>query len=145
VKAAVRLAAPADVPAIAAIEAASFPCPWSERTFDQEIVNEFSIFKVLAAQKEVLGFYDLWVCGDEAHLLNVAVAPAYRRRGYGTALVRDAVEEARRAQCTRIILEVRPANEAARALYAAFGFRKIGERPHYYADGERADVMATEL
>ncbi|UCH78335.1 MAG: ribosomal protein S18-alanine N-acetyltransferase [Candidatus Coatesbacteria bacterium] len=144
-KVALRLAAPADLPAIVAIEAASFPCPWSERTFSQEIANEFSTFKVLAGEEQVIGYYDLWVCADEAHLLNVAVAPAHRRRGLGTALVRDAVEEARRARCTRIILEVRPANEAALALYAAFGFRKIGERPHYYADGERADVLGKEL
>lgn len=143
--AAVRLAAPADVPAIAAIEAASFPCPWSERTFAQEIANAFSTFKVLAGAEEILGYYDLWVCADEAHLLNVAVAPEHRRCGFGTVLLRDAVEEARRAACTRIILEVRPGNEAARALYGGFGFQKIGERPHYYADGERADVMAKEL
>jgi len=144
-KADLRLATVADVPAIAAIEATCFPCPWSERTFAQEVANEFSTFKVLAAEGEVLGYYDLWVCADEAHLLNVAVAADYRRRGYGTALLRDAMAEAVRARCTRIILEVRPTNEAAQMLYAVFGFFKIGERPHYYADGERADILAKEL
>lgn len=144
-KAELRLAAAADVPAIAAIESATFPSPWSEGTFYLEIQNDISTFKVLMAGGEVIGYYDLWICGGEAHLLNVAVASPDRRRGYGRMMLEDAMEEARRARCERVVLEVRISNVAAISLYEEFGFEKVAQRPRYYADGENADIMVKEL
>lgn len=137
-----RPAAPADVSAIVAIESATFPCPWSERTFYLELGNDISKFKVLAFGDEVIGYYDLWICGDEAHLLNVAVAAPSRRRGYGKMMLEDAIGEAQRAGCLRVVLEVRMSNVAAISLYEKFGFEKVAQKPRYYADGETADIMA---
>ena len=140
-----RPAARADVPAIVAIESATFPCPWSEGTFYMELENDVSKFKVLDLGDEVIGYYDLWICADEAHLLNVAVAPPNRRRGYGEMMLEDAMSEARRAKCARIVLEVRIGNVAAIGLYEKFGFKKVAQRPRYYADGENADIMVKDL
>jgi ribosomal-protein-alanine N-acetyltransferase len=134
-----------DLAAIMAIEAASFPCPWSEASFIHEFANDISVFKVLLVEGRVVGYYDLWACADEAHLLNVAVAKERRRRGYGSAMLADVVAEAEAAGCVRIFLEVRPGNAAAIHLYEAFGFRKIATRPRYYADREDADVMVKEF
>lgn len=134
-----------ELPAIMAIEAASFPCPWSETSFVHEFTNDISVFKVLVVEGNVAGYYDLWACADEAHLLNVAVAEEHRRRGYGTMMLADVVEEARAAGCVRIFLEVRPGNAAAIRIYEAFGFRKVATRPRYYADNEDADVMVKEV
>ena len=144
-KAALRLAVPEDVPAISAIEEAAFPCPWPERAFYGEMENDLATFKVLTAGARVIGYYDLWICADEAHLLNVAVAEAERRRGYGYAMVEDVVAEAVRRGCRRVVLEVRPGNCAAIKLYEKFGFKKVTRRPRYYADGEDAEVMSKNL
>jgi ribosomal-protein-alanine N-acetyltransferase len=143
--AALRPAKPADVPAISAIERAAFPCPWSEQALFGEMSNDLATFKVLSLEGKVIGYYDLWVCADEAHLLNVAVAASERRRGYGTAMVEDAVEVARGRGCRRVFLEVRPGNKAAVKLYENFGFKMVARRPHYYANGEDADVMLKDL
>ncbi len=140
-----RPAAAADVPAIVAIEGATFPCPWSEGTFYREVENDISKFKVLALGDEVIGYYDLWICGDESHLLNIAVAVANRRRGYGKMMLKDIIGEARRAECLRIILEVRADNAAAIGFYEAFGFKKVAQTRHYYADGEDADIMLKDI
>ncbi len=140
-----RLAEQGDVPAIRAIEEVEFPCPWPERVFRGEVENDLATFKVLTAEERVIGYYDLWVCADEAHLLNVAVAAAERGRGHGTAMMEDVLEEAKRASCRRIVLEVRPGNTAAIKLYEKFGFVKVSSRPRYYADGEDADVMIKTL
>jgi ribosomal-protein-alanine N-acetyltransferase len=140
-----RAAALADIPAVVAIESATFPCPWSEGTFCLEIENGVSRFKVLVLGDEVIGYYDLWICADEAHLLNVAVAAANRRQGHGRMMAEDAMREAVRAKCVKMVLEVRTSNVAAISLYEKFGFKKVAQRPRYYADGENADVMMKEL
>jgi ribosomal-protein-alanine N-acetyltransferase len=133
------------VQAISTIEKTVFPCPWPERALYGEIENDLATFKVLSLEGKVIGYYDLWICADEAHLLNVAVAPRARRRGYGTVLVKDAIGEAESRGCRRIVLEVRPGNCAAISLYGEFGFKTVACWPRYYANGEDADVMLKDL
>ncbi len=145
IKVTLRPAAPEDVPAISAVEEAAFPCPWPERAFYGELENDLATLKVLTSGAKVVGYYDLWTCADEAHLLNVAVAQAERRRGYGALMIKDVIAEAARRGCRRIILEVRPGNRTAIKLYEKFGFKCVARRPRYYADGEDADVMSKEL
>lgn len=53
---------------------------------------------------------------------NVAVLPAYRRRGIADELVGAAIEYARQRGAHRILLQVRADNEAARRLYLKHGF-----------------------
>jgi ribosomal-protein-alanine N-acetyltransferase len=145
VTAKLRLAEPGDVPAISAIEAAAFPSPWSEGALYGEMRNDLATFKVLVLAETVIGYYDLWICADEAHLLNVAVAPSEQRHGYGAMMLRDAIGIARSRDCRRVVLEVRPSNRAAVTLYGKFGFKTITRRPRYYSDGEDAEVMLKDL
>jgi ribosomal-protein-alanine N-acetyltransferase len=145
VKATLRPAEPGDVPTISAIEEEAFPCPWPEQALYGEMENDLATFKVLSLAEKVIGYYDLWICADEAHLLNVAVAASEQQRGYGTMMVEDAIEVARGRGCRRVVLEVRPSNRAAVDLYGKFGFRMVARRPRYYADGEDAGVMLKDL
>jgi ribosomal-protein-alanine N-acetyltransferase len=140
-----RPATPGDVPAINAIEKSAFPCPWPEYAFRRELENDLSTLKVLTVEGEVVGYYDVWICAGEAHLLNVAVAEPERRRGHGTKLMKDVIAEANRSRCLRIVLEVRPGNEAAIKIYQKLGFKKVTRRLRYYSDGEDADVMVKSL
>ena len=83
---------------------------------------------------------------DEVHIMKLAVAPALRRQGLATFLVKRALAEARRQGGIRALLEVRPSNTAAIGLYTNLGFRKIGARQRYYGPaGEDALVMAKNL
>jgi ribosomal-protein-alanine N-acetyltransferase len=52
---------------------------------------------------------------------------------------------AARIRAQEIYLEVRPSNPAARTFYGSLGFREIGRRISYYADGEDALVMVLPL
>ena len=67
----------------------------------------------------------------ESDMMNLAVAPAYRRQGIGKALVEallwDLSED---NHC--LTLEVRASNAPAIALYDSLGFRQVGRRPRYY-------------
>lgn len=59
------------------------------------------------------------------HLFALEVAPAWRRRGVGGAVLRWVLEEARRRGRRRVYLEVRVDNPARR-LYHRLGFRRVG-------------------
>lgn len=140
-----RRATKEDLPAIMAIEEESFTSPWPVTAFESELTNEVAVVKVLVVDDKVVGYYDAWFMGDEAHLLNIAVASRVRGKGFGGRLLDDALDEARRAGCAAMYLEVRKSNEIAKRLYATRGFTVVGSRRRYYADGEDADVMKLAL
>jgi len=68
----------------------------------------------------------------ECELENLVVANQYRRRGLASQLLRTLVASGRQHNLERILLEVRESNQAARALYAKFGFKENGRRKAYY-------------
>lgn len=96
--------------------------------------------------KGPIGFLVGWHVADELHVLNVATAPAMRRRGVATALMSEALAFARAHRVRMVLLEVRRSNRAGIKLYRALGFTAMGLRPGYYADnGEDAIVMSLAL
>ena len=84
----------------------------------------------------VVGFGAVSVAAGEATLLDLAIAPTWRRRGLGARLA-DALRGLARDElaATAMTLEVRVGNAAARALYRRLGFVAAGIRPGYYPDG----------
>ena len=93
----------------------------------------------------VVGFGGLWLMVDEAHIVTVAIVPSERRRGLGSIVVHGLMSLAIEPQMALATLEVRVSNEAARALYAMYGFYEVGLRKRYYADNhEDAVIMTTE-
>lgn len=58
--------------------------------------------------------------------LAIAVAPDHRGRGIGTALLREGINWARGHGVDKLLLSVYPHNDAAIALYRAFGFVQEG-------------------
>jgi ribosomal-protein-alanine N-acetyltransferase len=77
------------------------------------------------------GFAMVRSVAGEAELLLLAVAPAARRRGVGTSLLRGVIADAVAGAVSDLHLEVRAGNAAVR-LYTEHGFRKVGERRGYY-------------
>jgi ribosomal-protein-alanine N-acetyltransferase len=74
------------------------------------------------------------------------VAGPWQRRGIGREVLGFVLRLARELGAHRILLEVRPSNEAARALYAAAGFTEIATRRGYYPAGAgREDAIVLEL
>ena len=74
--------------------------------------------------------------------LGLMVAADARRQGVGRALLEAAVEWARGAGIRKLELHVFPWNEAAIALYDAFGFEREGYRKgHYRRADEDVDAI----
>lgn len=78
---------------------------------------------------------------DEGHIYNIAVLPAFRRRGYGALMVKHMIEEGEKEGIWRFTLEVRVENMAAITLYERYGFKGVGVRPNYYGTGHHALIM----
>ena len=135
-----------DIPAVHAIESASFPTPWPPYAFRGELeTNRMAHYLVVRAGSRVVAYAGFWLMVDEAHVTTFAVLPVYRRRGIGGRLLSEVMELSAALGASVVTLEVRLGNAAARRLYQRFGFRPVGVRPRYYSDnGEDALIMTTE-
>jgi|SRR5581483_6321497 len=140
---AIRPLAYGDLPQVTAIERRSFPTPWSLAMFVLELSKPSSICLAAVEYGNLVGYLVCSRYADVWHLMNIAVDPSARRRGYASALLEEMFERA--GQDGSFTLEVRTSNASAIALYERFGFRSAGMRPRYYRDtGEDAMIMWRE-
>jgi ribosomal-protein-alanine N-acetyltransferase len=65
--------------------------------------------------------------GERFHVVHVIADPAHRRRGVGRALMAALAQRARHLGFTRWMLNVKPENVGARALYERSGMRVVAE------------------
>ena len=69
---------------------------------------------------------------DELEIHTLAVAPAFRRLGFGRWLLGQVLTMAERRGASAAFLEVRQSNWQALALYSEAGFEIVGRRRGYY-------------
>jgi ribosomal-protein-alanine N-acetyltransferase len=116
--------------------------PWSKELFLTEFSNPAALLLGARWQGQLLGFIDVHVVLDEAHVVNFGVAEKHRRQGIGECLVRAMLEHLFQHAVNWVTLEVRAGNSPARALYDRLGFVEAGVRAGYYSDnGEDALTM----
>lgn len=137
-----------DVPAVAAIDRASFTLPWSEGSFRSDLTTNSAANLIVAEMADgkgasVAGYIGYWLVIDEAHLSTLAVAPSLRRRGIGERLLEEAMRRAVRQGAEMMTLEVRVSNEAAQRLYEKYGFQLVGRRSRYYKDNLEDALLMT--
>lgn len=137
------VAGPTHAQALAAIHAACFPP--AERWDAIALATLSAQPGAVALLDPAGGFVLLRVAADEAEILTLAVLPGLRRQGRGRALLRAAGARAAALGAGALFLEVAPGNAAARALYAAEGFRPVGRRRGYYPGGGDAVVLRRAL
>ena len=140
---AIRPATADDLPAVVALDEVCFgPEAWSTVSWSAEFdrLSEDRVILV-ADEGDVVGYVVLLVPPvslDVVELLRIAVTPAERRTGIAGQLMTAAL-----SKCAgrTVLLEVAAGNDAAVALYGAFGFEEISRRRGYYAGGEDAVIM----
>ncbi|MGQ9725176.1 MAG: GNAT family N-acetyltransferase, partial [Tepidimonas sp.] len=160
-----RSMAAADIPAVITVEKAAHAHPWKARHFEDSIAAGHWC-RVLALRPApgidppawvhapittggdwLLGYLIAMPGVDEAHLLNITVAPVHRRAGWGRWMMAALADWATTRGAACLWLEVRASNAAARALYAALGWRPVGVRRGYYPGTaqQREDAIVMRL
>ena len=136
-----------DLSEVMAIELASYDFPWTQPIFMDCLRAGYQCY-ALTLDEQLEAYAIISSALDEAHILNLCVAPSARGQGLAELLLDHALIEAELRGVDRCFLEVRPSNKPARRLYQKMGFRIIGRRPGYYPDvGGREDawVMLVHL
>ena len=129
---------------VATIENDCFSHPWSRRSLESELQNETSRFLVAVEDGRVIGYIGMSAVIDEGYLFNVAVDRQYRKKGVGSALVRDLVTFCQKRNYAFLTLEVRESNAPAISLYSRFGFVRVGERKNYYSKPVENALLMTK-
>lgn len=138
-----------DLDAIMAIEEAVFPLPWSRNVYRRELEHGrdsyYRALDLVQAERRILVAYaGYWILDDEAHLMTIAVDPAWQGRGIGRWLLLELFDDVAIRGAHAVTLEVRAGNRRARLLYRRMGFRVVGRRKGYYTDNrEDALIMTT--
>ncbi|HEX5799577.1 MAG TPA: ribosomal protein S18-alanine N-acetyltransferase, partial [Gaiellaceae bacterium] len=131
----------ADLDEIERIEQASYPTPWSRSMFATELAKPSSLsLGAVDEAGELIGYLVLSRYVDAWHVMNVAVAPEYRRQGIARLLLDRLFEVTATDERRGYTLEVRVSNEGAIKLYETLGFKARGVRRGYYTDN-REDAL----
>lgn len=125
-----------DLDEVMKIEEASQPDAWTRKAFWAKLRNPLSRAAMLEADGEPSGFSICMTEGLSCHLLNFAVAPDSRRKGLGTALLKNLEEYARKQTLIEIYFEVRESNLPAQMLYKKLGYEAVEILRGHYGDDD---------
>jgi len=140
-----------DIPAVLAMEQVACMDPlhaWSEDNYRSSLAGGYWMRVVVGPNGSMLGVCVAMFGVDELHLLNIAVSQSLHGQGLGGHMLGQLVQLCHAHQMAAILLEVRPSNLRARAVYERHGYVAVGLRKNYYpaAQGrEDAVVMKREV
>ena len=135
-----------DVAAVAALEQICFSDPWSENSIASELENKLSCWLVAVIDGNLAGYIGSQTVLDASDMMNIAVAPQYRRQGIAEALILALCEKLIERKAICLLLEVRASNLPAISLYEKLAFKSVGLRKNYYRNPkEDALILRKEL
>lgn len=129
------------IAAVAEIEKLCFSEPWSENALSESLDSPYSHFYVFTEGDEVQGYMGLYALSGEGSVTNVATHPDHRKKGIGSALVKNAVELGKALDLEYITLEVRESNAPAISLYSKCGFKEMGKRRNFYSSPKEDAIV----
>jgi ribosomal protein S18 acetylase RimI-like enzyme len=120
---------------------------WVYRTerFARLIANDETVALVARASEGPVAFAVMDFGDERAHLVVLAVMPAYQRMGVARRLILWLLKSALVAGITSVHVELRADNEPAFAFYRAMGFTETLRVPGYYRGREAAIRMIRML
>jgi len=133
----IRPATPAEIPDMMRLtDHSATAAHWSREQYDQ-IFHPSSLNRLAMVVQDTQGLQGFLIARgilDEWEIENIAISGPARRRGLGTRLLGEFLDQARARGARAVFLEVRESNRAACALYEKWSFEESGRRPRYYSD-----------
>jgi ribosomal-protein-alanine N-acetyltransferase len=112
----------------------------------RQLIDDPETVTLVARDGESLAGFGIMKFGDErAHLVLLAVRPAYQRQGIARRVIHWLVLSAATAGVASIHVELRASNTGAYAFYRAIGFAETLRVPGYYSGRETAIRMLRML
>jgi ribosomal-protein-alanine N-acetyltransferase len=132
-----------DLPEVLAIENDVYPYPWTRGNFLDSMYSGYETWVLREPSGMLAGYFLLMCAVDEAHLLNISVRRDLHGKGVGRKQLDKVMALAREKGMQSVLLEVRPSNLRALAMYERYGFSRIGIRRGYYPadEGRREDAI----
>ena len=137
---------PADIAGATDIEQTAYASPPKRDYYHELTHNRLAHYLMLWALTRTaitVGLAGYWLIANEAHIITIATASRWQRRGLGEYLLLSLLEDAQVSGATNATLEVRPSNRPAIALYQKYQFTEAGRRHGYYDNGEDALILTT--
>ena len=131
---------------VSMIERQAYTHPWSRGNFSDSLRAGYHA-QVLIEDQQLVGYLVLMLAPEEAHLLNITIAPQRQGQGLGLHLLQQVVDWSRLQGARLLWLEVRVSNTRARHIYERYGFKAVGVRRNYYplAPFKREDAVVMSL
>ena len=119
----VRPFAPADAPAVVAVEDLTFPQLWRHDAASfLEVSETYPYFVVAEDDDGICGYQYNAVDASTGYLVRIAAHPRVEGQGVGARLMAEAVRYFERNRVWKIVLNTEETNTRAHTLYERFGF-----------------------
>ena len=118
---------------------------WSKKQWANEFKKEgIKVFGVLLSNL-VIGICVFHIVLDEAQINFFVVNHKYRKKGFGSYLMRYLINQCEKLNINKLFLEVSHTNVTAEKFYSSFDFSTVGIRRNYYKDGSDALLKEKKL
>ena len=127
-----RLLNESEIDAAAKLESEALSTAWNSSQIAS--LPDYALYLGAFSGDILCGIISVYFIADEGQIMNLAVAPEYRKTGVAGALLQSVFEHGKKINCFNITLEVAEDNFSAIALYKKHGFAIAGKRKGFYKD-----------
>ena len=118
---------------------------WTKKQWANEFKKKDTKIIGLIIVNLVIGICVFQIVLDEAQINYFVVDPKFRKRGFGSYLMRYLIKQCEKSNLKKLILEVSNSNLTAEKFYSRFDFFTVGIRKNYYKDGSDAILKEKNL
>ena len=108
----------------------TFQYKQSLKKIDEEFLSKFEGLSMI--NQTCIGYIYASVSFDQADIVSFLIKKNYRRKGFGSILLKKFIQKLCKKEIKSIFLEVSRQNKIAQNFYYKHKFKRVGVRPRYY-------------